>query len=329
MATNTKIADVIVPEVFQKYMLRETAEKSRVFNAGIMTSNPAIAGFLAGGGRTVNLPFWTDLYTGSTTDNISGDDETVIATTQKFTTQRDLAIRHSRNQSWSSSDLVAALAGDDPLKLIAQRVGTYWANQFDKMTVSVLRGLVADNIAANSGDMVKDSTGSTITADLVIDAAATMGDADDRLACIIMHSKTYARLAKLNLIDFIPDSDGHVKFPTYLGFNVIRDDDCYQNGTITHTYLVARDAFAWGEGTPKYPVETRREPLQANGGGVEIIVTRKEFVLHPYGYQWAIATPGAGMVGQSPTDAEMLAATAWTRIAPRKNVGLAALITNL
>jgi hypothetical protein len=327
--TNTRLSDVIVPEVFQKYMIRETAEKARVFQAGIMQNNAVVAAFLAGGGRTVNLPHWSDLYTGSTTDNISSDDETVVATTTKMTATKDLAIRHNRNQGWSSSDLTAALAGDDPLKMVSSRIGTYWANQFDKMVVSVLRGIVADNIAANSGDMVKDSTGSTITADLIIDAAATMGDADDRLAAIIMHSKTYARLAKLNLIDFIPDSDGKVRFPSYLGYAVVRDDDCYQNGTITHTYLVARDAFAWGEGTPNVPVEVDRFPAQGNGGGVEQIWSRREFCLHPYGYQWAIAAPGSGMVGQSPTDAEMQAATAWTRVAPRKNVGIAALITNL
>jgi hypothetical protein len=324
--TNTRISDVIVPEVFQKYMIRETAEKARIFQAGIMNANPVITGFLAGGGRTVNLPYWTDL---SGTENISGDDETSVATSIKLATTKDLAIRQNRNQGWSSSDLTEALAGDDPLKVVSQRVGTYWANQFDKLVISTLKGLTADNIAANSGDMVKDATGSTITADLVIDAAATMGDADERLAAIAMHSKTYARLAKLNLIDFIPDSEGRVRFPSYLGYNVIRDDDCYQNGTITHTYLLARDAFAWGEGTPKYPVEVDRFPAQGMGGGVEQIWSRREFVIHPYGYSWAIATPGAGMAGQSPTNAEMEAATAWTRNAPRKNVGIAVLITNL
>jgi hypothetical protein len=323
---NTRISDVIVPEVFQKYMIRETMEKARIFQAGIMGSNPVITGFLAGGGRTVNLPYWTDL---SGVENISSDDETVNASPLKLTTTKDVAIRQNRNQGWSASDLAEALAGDDPLKVVSQRVGTYWANQFDKLVVSTLKGLTADNIAANAGDMVVDATGSTISAELVIDAGATMGDADERLAAIIMHSKTYARLAKLNLIDFIPDSEGRVRFPSYLGYNVIRDDDCFQNGTITHTYLVARDAFAWGEGTPKHPVEVDRFPSGGNGGGVEQLWSRREFVIHPYGYSWAIAAPGAGMVGQSPTNLEMEVATAWTRNAPRKNVGIAILITNL
>ncbi len=319
----TALTDVIVPEVFAKYMIRETAEKARIFQAGVMQSNGVIASFLAGGGQTVNIPYWNDL---SGDPNISTDDPTDVAATAKVTAGKDVAIRHNRNKGWSSADLVQALAGDDPLAMVSSRVSTYWANSFDKMVVSSIRGIIADNIANDSGDMVKDATGSTISADLIIDAAATMGDADDRLSAIVMHSKTYARLAKLNLIDFIPDSDGKVRFPTYLGYRVIRDDDCYTNGTIVHTYLLARDAFAWGEGTPRKPVEVDRHAAQGMGGGVEELWTRREFVCHPYGF----AFNPAGIAGPSPTDAELAAAAQWNRVAAeRKQIGIAALITNL
>ena len=320
--TNTRLSDVIEPHLFAKYMTRETAERARIFQAGLMQSNPNIAAFLAGGGRTTSLPYWTDL---SGTENISSDDESVLAAPTKVTATKDIAIRHNRNKAWSASDLVETLAGDDPLAMVARRVGTYWANQLEKMMVSTIKGLVADNIAANAGDMVKDATGSTITAELIIDAAATMGDADDRLAAIVMHSKTYARLAKLNLIDFIPDSDGKVRFPSYLGYQVIRDDDCFQNGTITHTYLLARDSFAWGEGTPRVPIEVDRHPAGGNGGGVEELWTRREFCMHPYGYQFV-----GTIAGMSPTNAELELATSWTRVAAeRKQVGIACLITTV
>jgi hypothetical protein len=321
--TNTRLSDVIEPTLFAKYVTRMTAEKARIFQAGLTRTDPNLAAFLAGGGRTTHIPYWTDLTAG--TELISSDDETLVGAAAKLTATKDIAIRNNRNKGWSSSDLTAQLAGDDPMSMAASRVADFWANSLEKMMVSVLKGLVADNIAANSGDMVKDSTGSTITAELIIDAASTMGDADDRLAAIIMHSKTYARLAKLNLIDFIPDSDGKVRFPSYLGYQVIRDDDCYQNGTITHTYLLARDAFAWGEGTPKVPVEIDRKPSLGNGGGVEELWSRREFCLHPYGYQFVGA-----IAGMSPTNAEYELATSWTRVATeRKQVGIAALITNV
>lgn len=325
---NTRISDIVVPEVFAKYMIRETAEKARIFQSGIAGANGALASFLAGGGQTINLPHWNDL---SGTENISSDDETVNAAPLKVTAASDVAIRHNRNQGWSSSDLTAALAGEDPLKMVVDRVSTYWANQMDKMFISSINGIIADNVANDSGDMVFDISALTggaqfISAEALIDAANTMGDADDRLSAIAMHSKTYARLAKLNLIDFIPDSDGKVKFPTYLGYQVIRDDDCWQDGTDTYTYLLARDALAFGEGTPKTPVEVDRSPRGGNGGGVEEMWTRREFVMHPYGFAWL----SGSMAGQSPTNAELALAANWNRVATeRKQVGIAVLKSKL
>jgi hypothetical protein len=320
---STRLSDVIVPEVFAKYMMRETAEKARIFQAGLMQSNGVIASFLAGGGQTVNLPHWNDL---AGDENISSDDETSEATPLKVTAASDVAIRHNRNQGWSSADLVQALAGDDPLKMVSNRVSTYWANQLEKMMISTIRGVTADNIANDGGDMVLDATGATISAEAIIDAAATMGDADDRLSAIVMHSKVYAQLAKLNLIDFIPDSDGKVRFPTYLGYQVIRDDDCWNDGSVAHTYLLARDAFAWGEGTPRVPVEVDRRPRGGDGGGIEELWTRREFCMHPYGFAFTSTT----MAGTSPTNAELVLAANWNRVAPeRKQVGIAVLISDI
>lgn len=321
---STRLSDIVVPEVFAKYMIRETAEKARIFQSGIAGSNGVIANFLAGGGQTVNLPMWNDL---SGDENISNDDETDLASPLKVTAASDVAVRHNRNQGWSSADLVAALAGDDPLKMVVNRVSTYWANQMDKMWVATMNGVIADNVANDAGDMVFDISALTggaefVSAEAIIDAAATMGDADDRLSAIFMHSKTYARLAKLNLIDFIPDSDGKVKFPSYLGYQVIRDDDCWTDGTDVYTYLVARDALAFGEGTPKTPVETDRAPRGGNGGGIEELWTRREFCLHPYGFAWKSAT----MTGPSPSNAELALAANWDRVAlERKQVGVAVL----
>ncbi len=323
----TAIADIVVPEVFAQYMIRETAEKARIFQSGLAVTNGIITNFLQGGGTTVNLPQWTDL---SGAPNISSDDSTSSATPLNVAALSDVAIRHNRNQGWTAADLVAAFAGDDPLKMVVDRVSTYWANRMDAMMVNTLEGVFADNIANDSGDMVNDvSLGDglgVITAEAIIDTAETMGDADDRLAAIVMHSNNYAALAKLNLIDFIPDSRGEVRFPSYLGYNVIRDDDCFLVNGRQHVYLMSRNSLAWGESSARVPVEIERLPAQADGGGVEELWTRRQFCMHPYGFAWL----SASMVGLSPTDAELALAANWNRIAvERKQVGMAMLITDV
>ena len=322
----TRISDVIVPAVFSDYVLRMTAEKARIFQAGILSSDPRIGSFLSGGGQTLNMPMWNDL---SGVSNVSNDDPASIATPAKMSAAADIAVRLSRNKGWSSADLVADLAGDDPQTVVANRVVDYWSREFETILVSMLTGVFAKNVLTNSSDMVNDvSATSGATASAIIDTAQTMGDASDDLSTIVMHSQIYASLAKQNLIDFIPDSEGKVHFPTYLGYNVIRDDSVLVTGTGPTakywTYLIGKDALAFGEGSARVPVETYRYPAQGNGGGVEELWSRRELVMHPKGMQFVVG----GMAGLSPTNAELAAAAAWARVAPeRKQVKLAALVS--
>ncbi len=322
----TRITDVIVPAVFADYVLRETAEKARIFQASVFGSDPRIASFLAGGGQTLNLPMWNDL---SGASNVSSDDPAVLAVPAKTTALADIAVRLSRNKGWSSADLVADLAGDDPQKVIANRVVSYWSREFESILVSEITGIIAANIVNNAGDMVNDVSATVgATAGAIIDTVQTMGDSSDDLSTIIMHSKVYAALAKLNLIDFIPDSEGRVRFPTYLGYDVIRDDSVLVTGSGPtakyYSYILGPGAIVFGEGSAKVPVETFRYPAQGNGGGVEELWSRRELVFHPKGFKWN----SASMVGLSPTNAELAIVANWTRVAPeRKQVNIAALIS--
>src|SRR5262245_19799633 len=189
----TRISDVVVPQVFADYVLRMTAEKARIFQAGILASDPRISGFLNGGGQTINLPMWNDI---SGASNVGSDDPAVIAAPAKITAAADVAVRLSRNKGWSAADLVADLACSDPMKAIGDRVVAYWIREFEDILVATISGIIADNIATNAGDMVVDvSATAGATAGAIIDTAQTMGDASDDLSVIIMHSQIYASLA--------------------------------------------------------------------------------------------------------------------------------------
>ena len=64
-ADKTKIADVIVPEVFNKYVIERTAELSALYQSGIVVKDPELDALSTSGGRLINMPFCQDL---------SGDD---------------------------------------------------------------------------------------------------------------------------------------------------------------------------------------------------------------------------------------------------------------
>lgn len=333
----TQLADIIEPRVFMRYMFNATKVNSALFESGVLQGDPSIRAFLAGGGKTVDVPFWKDLGDGSD-PNIGNDNPASVATPDKITSGDDIAIRHNRNKGWSAARLTALIAGDDPMQRIADHTGGWWRRSFNLHLINTLKGVFADNAANDSGDMrnvigTDDAAAITdaerISAEAVLDTAQTMGDAQGDLALIIMHSVIYNRLNKLNLIDFIPDSRGEVRFPTYLGYRVIIDDRAPaiagSNRTLYSTYLLGRGSICFEEVPPAYPVEVDRLPAQGNGQGVDQLWTRRQYVMHPYGIKWT----SSSMAGTSPTNTELATAANWDRVyAERKQIALAELVTN-
>ena len=57
----TAVADIIVPSIFEKYAIERTAELSTFGQCGIVQSDPFFDALAAGGGQTVNMPFWQDI----------------------------------------------------------------------------------------------------------------------------------------------------------------------------------------------------------------------------------------------------------------------------
>lgn len=109
---------------------------------------------------------------------------------------------------------------------IADKLGDKWASNMQKLLVKTLEGVFAATSMANQ---VKDisaesSTAGVLSADALIDAIYLLGDNYDQLSGLAMHSAVMQKLAKLNLIDYLPDSEGRPGLPVYMGKTVIVDD---------------------------------------------------------------------------------------------------------
>lgn len=348
MATGpvTQIADVIVPEIFNPYIQQLTEEKSRLVASGAVVRSPEIDEFLAGGGLTANAPSFKDLD--NEEENVSsdeGDDDFTGGSNnsapKKTGTGNEIMVRLSRNQSWSSSDLTAALAGADPMNSIADRVSTYWARRLQAAFVATVNGIFADNDAAPvgsehvQGDLTNDISGGAysagvtdFSAEAFLDAAITMGDSMDDLSLVCVHSIVYNRMQKNNLIDFIPDAEGRVRIPTFLGRLVIIDDGCpTPSSGIFHTWLFGAGIAGLGMGAPKVPTEIQRKPDSGNGGGSEILYNRVEWCIHPVGHKYA-GTTSKGGPSNAATSNNLAHADSWQRVYPeRKQIKIARLIT--
>lgn len=348
MATGpiTQISDVIVPEIFNPYVQQMTEEKSRLVQSGVAIRSAEMDSFLSGGGLTANAPSFKDLDNDE--DNVSsdvGDDDftggSANSAPKKTGTSNEIMVRLSRNQSWSSADLTSALAGTDPMNSIANRVSDYWARRLQAAFVATVNGVFADNDAAPAGsehvqgDLTNDVSGASysagvtdFSAEAFIDAAVTMGDSMGDLSMICVHSIVYARMQKNNLIDFIPDSNGVVNIPTFLGRIVIVDDGVpTPSSGVYHTWLFGSGAVGLGMSQPKVPTEMARKPDSGNGGGSEVLYNRVEWAIHPVGHKYA-GSPANGGPSNAATANNLANAASWERVYPeRKQIKIARLIT--
>ena len=332
-----QLADVIVPEIFTPYVQNLTTEKSRLIASGALATDAAIGTLLAGAGLTFHVPNWRDLANDD--PNIPNDDPASKSTPRKTGTFEQIAVRFQRNQSWSTMDLAAVLAGSDPMTSIGNRVAAYWTRQLQRHFVAVVQGVFRNNALATDAfhvkdDMIHDISGSAYVAGVTdfsasafLDAGLTMGDAQDELTLCMMNSIVYNRAQKNNLIDFIPDARGETNIPTFLGRTVVVDDMVpYANG-VAETWLFANGAIRMANGSPKVPTETKRDPDAGNGGGQETLFNRIEMCLHPEGYSY-VGTPAAGGPATGNVANGFGSAASWARVYPeRKQIKMAKLVT--
>ena len=334
---STQIQDVIVPEVYATYTAVNSPEKTAFFESGVITRNPMLdARATSQGGDTYNLPFWNDLDSDLEPD--LSDDSDNKASINKITAGLQIARSAFINKNFGSKDIAGELAGSSPMQQVANRFGTYWQRQWQKRLIATCDGILADNVANNAGDMVEDiatEDGDTATeANLFsrqafTSAVFTLGDMAEDITAVAMHSVVYKRAVDNDDIDFIPDSQGNVVIPTYMGKRVILDDGMTvvagaTSGFKYTTVLFGNGAFGYGEGTPEVPVEMDRDALDGQGGGSGFIIERKTWLLHPQGF----AVGAAPANGITYSLAELRQASSISRVVSRKNVPICFLVTN-
>lgn len=337
----TRISDVVVPEIFTPYTQVKTQEKSRLIQSGVIAMSDTLSNNLAGGGLTFNEPFFKDLDNDE--ENTSSDNPAETSTPNKIGTGTEIQVRLSRNNSWSTMDLTAALAGADPMDAIASSVADYWARRLQRVFVATMNGVLADNAAAPAGgdthiqnDMIHDVSGAgfvngvtNFSAEAFLDAAVTMGDGMEDLTMVMMHSIVYNRALKNNLIDFVSDSTNPnaTRIATFLGREVVVDDGMPFTGGVFDTWLFGAGAFAMGMGSPAVPTEVDRTPAAGNGGGQDTLFNRVEWTLHPVGHAYVGTAPQGGPTNAATTN-NLANAASWRRVFPeRKQIRMARLVT--
>lgn len=314
----TTLSDVIVPELFNPYVTQKTKALSALFASGIAENNPAFNHLASEAAPIHTMPFFEDLK-GDPEDVVEGVD----LTAHKIESKKDVSTTIRRAMMWSATDLSASLSGADPMAAIGSLVAGFWARNLQKELVSELSGVFG---APSMADHLLDISGlsgkaANISASAFIDACQLLGDAQSDLTAVCMHSATKAYLKKQNLIVTERDSTD-VEFDTYQGRRVIVDDGCPVDSGVYTTYLFGNGAVAYGDGSPVGFVPTEVDRDKRKGSGVDFLINRRTFILHPRGIKW---TNNTRAHAESVSRAELATAANWERVYEPKAIRIVAL----
>lgn len=323
-------------DVYASYVQEDHPDMNAYVASGVAVTNALLAARAAGEGDITSIPYWKDLAYDS--ENISSDNPGSSATPDKIGTGKMVARNVHINNAWQTANLVSEVMGsEDPMMQIQSRTGKYWENRFEARIQGITTGVFLEN-EAGTGDMIHDVSLETtvgVTAankfsfEAFVRARATMGESASALALLSVHPDVMVDLVVNQQIEYIQDSATGLMIPTYNGLRVIEDKKLPVIAGTTSGFryvsvLYKAGAFGYGDAPSKRPVAVEFDELAADGAGIETLVERKQWLIHPEGYKWNETT----VAGLSPTVAECALPANWTRVFERENVSMAFLVTN-
>lgn len=325
-----KIADIIQTPRWQAYYRQMVIKLNALIASGAVAPDPKLSGYAsAKGAATVNCPFWNPL-TG--TSQVLSDSNPL--TVGKIESGKHIAYILARGDAREVNDLADIRSASDPAKAIAEGLAAFWAQDEQQIVLSILKGIMADNVANDGSDLYLDlysdvaspAAANKLTGTTFVDAKSKLGDAARKLVLVAMHSNVYHALQKLELITTVRPSE-NIEFETFQGRRIIVDDDmptvAGTNAAAYTTYLLAAGALGRDEGWPgpEPAFESDRDIL----AGDTVMTSRKQLILHPQGYSGL----SASIAGDTPTNTELEAAANWDRVVDRKLTGVVAVRHNI
>lgn len=334
------ISDIYVPALFAQ-MEQERQTQTNIFvRSGVVQPSAILQANVVNGGRIIELPNYNPLTLGE--PNVSNDNPADFSVPKNIATTKQHARALIKNESWSSMNLANELAlhqngMGDPIEAITNRIGDYWANNSQQVILNSLMGILADNIANDSSDMVitagTDAVGLPTAAEIVsltniVKAKQTLGDKQGQLTQISVHSAVFSTMVIQNQVITIPASATSPRIDFYNGLEVLVDDGLPvtigANRLLYTCVLSGRGLFGSASGMVDNPSEYFRIPSAGKGAGQDVLWSRRNDYFHPFGFDFT----SVAVAGNSATWAELATVTNWNRIWSRKNVPLAYLRVN-
>lgn len=307
---NTKILDLVKDEkALDAAVNLILPAKNELVNSGLTARTQDVDAVAGGGPRKASIQYINPLGTDEvnySTDNILDEGNIGSMTADEY-----MVLRHDMNYGWGFTDLTRMVTQYDAQGGIRAGIAQYWASIYMKVLTSTLKGVkavVGETAVTGDFDMAA-----------IYDEAAKAGLLQDQFNVLMVSPARYAKLQAQEANGFIPKSKTDTNIANYQGFNVLRTTTL----TADEVTIGRMGALAFGEGVPSglITTEIERRANGGNGGGADILHSRRSFVVHPqgFGYKGPIPTKGTGKTADA--FAHLEAKTSWELEVPVEQVG--------
>lgn len=320
--------------IIETFMVEDPVESTAFFQSGVLAGgDPRIQAILAAASPVAAVPFWNPIDS-NIEPNYSNDVYEDIAVPRNVTTGLQMGRIAFLNEGFGSMDLVKAITKKDPLAYVASVIDNFWARQAEKRLIATALGIYNDNIGVTDAfhtqnDMVTDAAG-PFSADAWIDAQAQLGDKLGVYGVAAMHRLVYTQMQKAQLIDFVTDDVQKVQIPYYQGSRIVVDNGMPLFGASgsrkSLVIFFGAGAIGYATETPSEGLEYERAASRGNGGGVDVMWTRRNYIMHPLGYSFLSTTITGNGTETRPASAswaDLALATNWNRVIAREHVPMA------
>lgn len=298
---------VIAPLVAQNFAANNTLTTS-----GLAVSGPEVDLLMEGGSQDQSLAYINKVDT--TQFNHSTDDYERKGATGKITSGRYSAHRFDLNWGWKYTDLVKMITKFDIRgHLLANAIPFYWNELAERFAIQAMKGSLA-----SAPSLTLAGTGA-FDVDMIIDAEVEL---DGPAQNLIVSKRTLAKLKKANAAAYQgPQSDVNIHFARYADYNLIVTEAFGDNVTV----IASNGAFAFATGVipNEIPMEISRDIDAGNGGGGEVLRTRRSLVVAPQGMSYTGKIDGVDV--DEPTLDQIADGDMWEMRADKSLIGFRAI----
>jgi len=281
------------PQTFRDYVQADVRKKSLFYQSGAVAVSDLVVPTY---GKTVTVPAWNGL--GGEAEVLS---DTVALAPTKLTSSAQVAPILERGKLYTYNDLVATFTNSDPFGALAQKLGTFWAREYDRVLVNVAVGSAGGMDALDAGSVI-NASGAALSSASIIGTRGLFGEYQDDDLIMVVHPNTFAALQANELTDLIPGADGRV-IQSFQGMQVVMSSTLpVASGSYT-SMIVRPSAFLEAhDDRPQRMFESDRDIKAGN----DFFTSRDRFVIHPVGAAYSDVP-----AGDTASNAELADAANW------------------